>query len=146
MMDIHAILRKLPHRFPILLVDRVLELEKGVRIKALKNLTINEPYFVGHFPHRPVMPGVMMLEAMAQAAALLSIETLGIELDDKSVFYFAGIDGARFKRPVEPGDQLILDVTLERAKAGIYKFKGRGSVAGETAVEAELMCTMRKIA
>ena len=145
-MDVHKILAKLPHRYPILLVDRVLELEKGVRIKALKNVTINEPYFVGHFPHRPVMPGVLMLEALAQAAALLSIETLGIELDDKSVFYFAGIDGARFKRPVEPGDQLVLEVTLDRAKAGIFKFKGRASVGNETAAEAELMCTMRKVA
>lgn len=145
-MDIHQILARLPHRYPILLVDRVLELEKGVRIKALKNVTVNEPFFVGHFPHRPVMPGVMMLEAMAQAAALLSIESLGIALDDKSVFYFAGIDGARFKRPVEPGDQLVLDVTLERAKAGIYKFKGQGSVGADVAVEAELMCTMRKVA
>ncbi|HVK33909.1 MAG TPA: 3-hydroxyacyl-ACP dehydratase FabZ [Burkholderiaceae bacterium] len=145
-MDIHQILQKLPHRYPILLVDRVLELEKGVRIKALKNVTMNEPYFVGHFPHRPVMPGVMMLEAMAQAAALLSIETAGIALDDKSVFYFAGIDGARFKRPVEPGDQLVLEVFLDRAKAGIYKFRGSGRVGGETAVEAELMCTMRKVA
>jgi 3-hydroxyacyl-[acyl-carrier-protein] dehydratase len=145
MMDIHRILAKLPHRYPILLVDRVLELEPGVRIKALKNVTINEPYFVGHFPHRPVMPGVMMLEAMAQAAALLSVESLGVALDDQSVFYFAGIDAARFKRPVEPGDALVLDVTLDRAKAGIFKFKGRGSVAGELAVEAELMCTMRKV-
>jgi 3-hydroxyacyl-[acyl-carrier-protein] dehydratase len=145
-MDIHQILAKLPHRFPILLVDRVLELEKGVRIKALKNVTINEPYFVGHFPHRPVMPGVLMLEALAQAAALLSIETLGIALDDKSVFYFAGIDGARFKRPVEPGDQLVLEVTLDRAKAGIFKFKGRATVGSEIAAEAELMCTMRKVA
>jgi 3-hydroxyacyl-[acyl-carrier-protein] dehydratase len=144
-MDIHQILQKLPHRYPILLVDRVLELEKGVRIKALKNVTMNEPYFTGHFPHRPVMPGVMMLEAMAQAAALLSIETLGIALDDKSVFYFAGIDGARFKRPVEPGDQLILDVTIDRHKAGIWKFKTRASVNGETAVEADLMCTLRKV-
>jgi 3-hydroxyacyl-[acyl-carrier-protein] dehydratase len=145
LMDIHRILAKLPHRYPILLVDRVLELEPGVRIKALKNVTINEPYFVGHFPHRPVMPGVMMLEAMAQAAALLSVESLGVALDDQSVFYFAGIDAARFKRPVEPGDALVLDVTLDRAKAGIFKFKGRGSVGGELAVEAELMCTMRKV-
>lgn len=145
-MDIHQILERLPHRYPFLLVDRVLELEKGVRIKALKNVTMNEPFFTGHFPHRPVMPGVMMLEAMAQVAALLSIETLGVTLDDKSVFYFAGIDGARFKRPVEPGDQLVFEVTLDRAKAGIFKFSGRGSVAGEVAVEAALMCTMRKIA
>jgi 3-hydroxyacyl-[acyl-carrier-protein] dehydratase len=145
-MDIHQILQKLPHRYPILLVDRVLEIEKGVRIKALKNVTMNEPYFTGHFPHRPVMPGVMMLEAMAQAAALLSIETLDIALDDKSVFYFAGIDGARFKRPVEPGDQLVLEVFLDRAKAGIFKFRGTGRVDNETAVEAELMCTMRRVA
>jgi 3-hydroxyacyl-[acyl-carrier-protein] dehydratase len=145
-MDIHAILAKLPHRYPILLVDRVLEVDHAAkRIKALKNVTINEPFFMGHFPHRPVMPGVMMLEAMAQAAALLSIEALGIALDDKSVFYFAGIDAARFKRPVGPGDALILDVALDRAKAGIFKFKGVGSVGGETAVEAELMCTMRRI-
>jgi len=146
MMDIHQILKKLPHRYPILLVDRVLELETGKRIKALKNVTINEPFFEGHFPHRPVMPGVLMLEALAQAAAILSFETLGKTPDDKTVYYFAGIDGARFKRPVEPGDQLTLDVTLERAKAGIFKFKARALVGEELAVEAELMCTMRSIA
>ena len=145
-MDIHQILRKLPHRYPFLLIDRVLEIEKGVRIKALKNVTINEPFFGGHFPHRPVMPGVLMLEAMAQAAAILSFETQGIEIDDNTVYYFAGIDGARFKRPVEPGDQLVLDVSLERAKAGIYKFKGKVTVGTELAAEAELMCTMRRIA
>ncbi len=143
-MDIHQILKKLPHRYPFLLVDRVLELEKGVRIKALKNVTINEPFFMGHFPHRPVMPGVLMLEALAQAAAVLSFETMGIEPDDTTVYYFAGIDGARFRRVVEPGDQLILEASIERAKAGIYKYKARASVDGETAVEAELMCTMRK--
>ncbi len=146
MMDIHQILKQLPHRYPILLVDRVLELEKGKRIKALKNVTINEPFFVGHFPHRPVMPGVLMLEAMAQAAALLSFDTMGVTPDDKTVYYFAGIDGARFKRPVEPGDQLIMDVTLERAKAGIFKFKGTTYVGDQVACEAELMCTMRTIA
>ena len=145
MMDIHAILKKLPHRYPILLVDRVLELEKGKRIKALKNVTINEPYFAGHFPHRPVMPGVLMLEALAQAAALLAFDTLGVASDDESVFYFAGIDGARFKRPVEPGDQLTLEVTLDRTRSGIYKFKAQAMVGDELAVEAELMCTMRKI-
>jgi 3-hydroxyacyl-[acyl-carrier-protein] dehydratase len=144
-MDIHRILKKLPHRYPILLVDRVLEVEKGKSIRALKNVTINEPYFTGHFPHRPVMPGVLMLEALAQAAALLSFESLGVELDDDTVYYFVGIDGARFKRPVEPGDQLILDVTLERMKAGIVKFHGKASVEGETAAEADLMCTMRKV-
>jgi 3-hydroxyacyl-[acyl-carrier-protein] dehydratase len=146
MMDIHEILKKLPHRYPILLVDRVLALEKGVRIQAIKNVTINEPFFTGHFPHRPVMPGVLMLEAMAQAAALLAFDTLGVVPDDKTVYYFAGIDGARFKRPVEPGDQLVMDVSLDRMKAGIFKFKGVARVDGNIACEAELMCTMRTIA
>lgn len=145
MMDIHQILKQLPHRYPILLVDRVLEIEKGKRIKALKNVTINEPFFTGHFPHRPVMPGVLMLEAMAQTAALLSFDTMGITPDDQTVYYFAGIDAARFKRPVEPGDQLVMDVTLERAKAGIYKFKGVARVGEDVACEAELMCTMRRV-
>lgn len=145
MMDIHQILKKLPHRYPILLVDRVIELDKGKRIRALKNVTINEPHFTGHFPHRPVMPGVMILEAMAQAATVLTLVSMDIELDDKSVVYFAGIDAARFKRPVEPGDQLVLDVTLERAKASIYKFTGRAYVGEELACEAELLCTMRRV-
>ena len=144
--DVHRILKLLPHRYPILLVDRVIEFEKDKRIKALKNVTINEPYFMGHFPHRPVMPGVLMLEALAQAAALLSFQSMGELPDENTVVYFVGIDGARFKRVVEPGDQLILDVSLERAKAGIYKYKTRASVNGETAAEAELMCTMRKVA
>ncbi|MCY7318805.1 MAG: 3-hydroxyacyl-ACP dehydratase FabZ [Ramlibacter sp.] len=146
MMDIHQILRQLPHRYPILLVDRVLALDKGKSIKALKNVTINEPFFAGHFPHRPVMPGVLMLEAMAQAAALLAFDTLGVVPDDKTVYYFAGIDGARFKRPVEPGDQLVMDVTLERMKSGVFKFKGTSRVGDQVACEAELMCTMRTIA
>jgi 3-hydroxyacyl-[acyl-carrier-protein] dehydratase len=146
MMDIHKILKQLPHRYPFLLVDRVLEIDKGKTIKALKNVTINEPFFEGHFPHRPVMPGVLMLEALAQAAALLSFESSGEDLDDNTVVYFVGIDGARFKRVVEPGDQLILEAAIDRARAGIFKYKVRASVDGETAVEAELMCTMRKIA
>ena len=146
MMDIHQILKQLPHRYPILLVDRVLELEKGKRIKALKNVSINEPFFNGHFPHRPVMPGVLMLEALAQAAALLAFDTLGVTPDDKTVYYFAGIDGARFKRPVEPGDQLVLHVTLDRMRSGIFKFNARATVADELAVEAVLICTMRSIA
>ena len=144
-MDIHKILKKLPHRYPILLVDRVMEFERNVRIKALKNVTINEPFFMGHFPTRPVMPGVLMLEALAQTAALLSFESSGDELADDMVVYFVGIDGARFKRVVEPGDQLILEASIERAKAGIVKYRTRASVDGETAVEAELMCTMRRI-
>lgn len=145
-LDIHKILKKLPHRYPILLVDRVLEFEKDARIKALKNVTINEPFFMGHFPSRPVMPGVLMLEALAQTAALLSFESAGTEPGEDTVVYFVGIDGARFKRPVEPGDQLILEASILRAKAGIYKYQARASVDGETAVEAELMCTMRKVA
>ena len=144
-LDIHKILKRLPHRYPFLLVDRVLEIEMGVRIKALKNVTINEPFFAGHFPIRPVMPGVLMLEALAQTAALLSFESMDTEPGDDMVVYFVGIDGARFKRVVEPGDQLILEASIERVKSGIYKYKVRASVDGETAVEAELMCTMRKI-
>lgn len=146
MMDIHQILKQLPHRFPFLLVDRVLEIEKGKRIKALKNVTMNEPFFTGHFPHRPVMPGVLMLEALAQAAALLAFDTLGVTPDDKTVYYFAGIDGARFKRPVEPGDQLMLHAALDRMRSGIFKFKAHAMVGDELAVEAELICTMRTIA
>lgn len=145
MMDIHQILKQLPHRYPFLLVDRVLELDAGKRIVALKNVSINEPFFGGHFPHRPVMPGVLMLEAMAQAAALLAFNTLGVTPDDKTVYYFAGIDGARFKRPVEPGDQLVMEVMLDRMKAGIFKFKGTCRVGPDLACEAELMCTMRRI-
>ena len=145
MMDIHQILKHLPHRYPFLLVDRVLALDIGKSIQAIKNVTINEPYFGGHFPHRPVMPGVMILEAMAQAAALLSFAREGIKPDEKTVYYFAGIDRARFKRPVEPGDQLVMDVTLERAKIGIYKFNGVARVGSDVACEADLMCTMRRI-
>ena len=145
MMDIHEILKSLPHRYPMLLVDRVLEIEKGKRIVAIKNVSINEPHFTGHFPHRPVMPGVLILEALAQAAGILSFATQGVVPDDKTVYYFAGIDGARFKRPVEPGDQLRLEVEIDRHKAGIFKFKARALVGDEVATEAELMCTMRRI-
>lgn len=144
-MDIHKILEKLPHRYPFLLVDRVLEIEDNVQIKAIKNVSINEPYFQGHFPKRPVMPGVLMLEALAQAAALLVFSSQGTTVDDDSVVYFVGIDGARFKRPVEPGDQLLLDVKVDRVKAGIYKFIAQGFVDGDLAVEAQLMCTKRKV-
>jgi 3-hydroxyacyl-[acyl-carrier-protein] dehydratase len=145
MMDIHEILKRLPHRYPFLLVDRVLELDKGKRIKALKNVTMNEPFFVGHFPHRPVMPGVMILEALAQAAAILAFDKVGVFPDEKTLFYFAGIDGARFKRPVEPGDQLVLHATLDRAKSGIVKFTSHATVDGVTVAEAELLCTMRRV-
>lgn len=144
-MDIHQILRKLPHRYPILLVDRVLEIETGVRIKAIKNVTINEPYFMGHFPQRPVMPGVLMLEALAQAAAVLGFATLGVDPDEKTLYLFAGIENARFRRQVEPGDQLVLDVKMGRVKAGIFKFSGKAMVGEEVAAEAELTCAMRRI-
>jgi len=145
MMDIHRILSQLPHRYPFLLVDRVTSLERGKRIVALKNVTINEPFFTGHFPHRPVMPGVLMLEALAQAAALLTFDMQQVSPDGKTVYYFAGIDGARFKRPVEPGDQLRLEVDLDRVRAGIFKFKARAMVGEELACEGDLMCTMRRI-
>lgn len=138
-MDIHAILKMLPHRYPFLLVDRVLSLEKGKRIEALKNVTINEAFFQGHFSHRPVMPGVLLLESMAQAAGLLAFETFGEIPDDARMYYFGGIDRARFKRPVEPGDQLILDVTLMRRKIGVLKFKGGAFVSGQLAAEANLL-------
>ena len=144
-MDIHEILRRLPHRYPFLLVDRVIELEKGKRITALKNVSMNEPYFVGHFPHRPVMPGVMMLEALAQASAILAFDEAGVLPDANNVFYFVGIDGARFKRPVEPGDQLMLHSQFERSRGGIIKFSSQATVGGAIAVEAELMCTMRTL-
>jgi 3-hydroxyacyl-[acyl-carrier-protein] dehydratase len=145
MMDIHQIIAKLPHRYPFLLVDRVLEIEKGVSITGLKNVSINEPFFPGHFPHRPVMPGVLMLEALAQVSALLAFETMGGEVTPDTVVYFVGIDNARFKRPVEPGDQLILGSKIERHKAGIYKFNCTAHVGQELAVQADLMCTMRKL-
>jgi 3-hydroxyacyl-[acyl-carrier-protein] dehydratase len=143
-MDIHEIMKRLPHRYPILLVDRVLSVGEG-RIRALKNVTANEHYFVGHFPHRPVMPGVMMLEALAQAAALLAFDTMKAMPDDRTVVYFAGIDRARFKRPVEPGDQLVLDATLDRMKSGIFKFTTQATVGDEIAVEASMMCTVRTV-
>jgi len=146
MMDIHDILKKLPHRYPFLMVDRVTAIDKGKSIQAIKNVTINEPFFTGHFPQRPVMPGVMMLEALAQVGALLVFDSVGASPDDNMVYYFAGIDGARFKRPVEPGDQLVMEVSLIRAKAGIYKFSGVARVDGNVACEAELMCTVRTVA
>lgn len=146
MMDIYKILKQLPHRYPFLLVDRVLSINKGKSIRALKNVTINEPFFQGHFPHRPVMPGVLMLEALAQAAALLAFDAIDATPSEDSVYYFAGMDGVRFKRPVEPGDQLILEVELLRMKAGVFKFKARALVGEEVAVEAELTCAVRSVA
>ena len=144
-MDIHEILAHLPHRYPMLLVDRVLECEPGKRILAIKNVTINEPFFAGHFPHHPVMPGVLVVEAMAQAAAILSFYTLGTKPDGKSVYYFVGIDGARFKRPVTPGDQLVLDVVVERSIRNIWKFDAKARVAEALVAEAKIMCTVRAL-
>ncbi len=134
-MDINAVMRQLPHRYPFLLVDRVLECRPGQSIRALKNVTFNEPFFPGHFPHRPVMPGVMIIEALAQAAGILAFVTAGVVPDDETRFYFVGIDKARFRKPVEPGDQLILTATLERTMRGIWKFSAIALV-GETEVAA----------
>lgn len=140
-LDIHQILALLPHRYPFLLIDRVLDLVPHKSIRALKNVTINEPYFGGHFPVRPIMPGVLILESMAQAAALLTFSEE--KRDEGTLYYFAGIDGARFKRPVEPGDQLILDVQFDRCKSSIWKFNATASVDGVLVAEAALTCTIR---
>jgi len=142
-MDIHQVLQYLPHRYPFLLIDRVLEVVPNERIVALKNVSMNEPFFPGHYPHHPVMPGVLVIEAMAQAAAILSFKTMGTLPSDDSVYYFVGIEGARFKRPVSPGDQLLLKVSIAMNKRGMWKFIGRAEVDGQVAAEAELICTLR---
>jgi len=142
-LDINQIKEYLPHRYPMLLVDRVLHWESGKTITAIKNVTANEEFFNGHFPNKPVMPGVLMIEAMAQAAALLSFLTMGQKPDENTLVYFLGIDNARFKRPVEPGDQLKLDVEIVKVARGIWKYKACATVDGQLAVEADLMCTMR---
>lgn len=136
---IDEVMRRLPHRYPMLLVDRVLECVSGERIVALKNVTANEEFFVGHFPGRPVMPGVIVLEALAQAAGILTFVTAGIYPDESVKFYFAGIDKARFRRPVVPGDQLTLRATLERRIRTIWKFSTLAEVAGEEVASAEMM-------
>ena len=138
-MDIHAVLKQLPHRYPFLLVDRVIECVPGKSIHAIKNVSINEPFFPGHFAHRPVMPGVMILEALAQAAGILAFKTAGVVPDEQTRFYFVGIDKARFRRPVEPGDQLILKATLDRAMRGIWKFSTVAEVGGEEVASAIMM-------
>lgn len=144
-MEIREVLEYLPHRYPFLLIDRVLACEPGKSITALKNVTINEPFFSGHFPHHPVMPGVLIIEALAQAAAILSFRTGLRKADKKSVYYFVGIDHARFKRPVVPGDTLTLEVALKRHARGIWIFSGTARVNDAVATEAELMCTLRSI-
>jgi len=145
-MDIHEVLAHLPHRYPFLLVDRVLSCEPGKSIEAVKNVTINEPFFQGHFPHHPVMPGVLIMEALAQASGILSFKTMGTRPDENSVFYFVGIDNARFKKPVIAGDQLHLHIEILRQMRGIWKFKAVAKVDGEVVAEAELMCAKRDIA
>jgi 3-hydroxyacyl-[acyl-carrier-protein] dehydratase len=142
-MDIHEVLEHLPHRYPFLLIDRVLEVVPNERIVALKNVTINEPFFPGHYPHHPVMPGVLIIEAMAQASALLSFKSMGTKPDDNSVYYFVGIDNARFKRPVSPGDQLIFKSAITMSRRGMWKFTCTAEVDGQLAAEAELICTIR---
>jgi len=144
-LNINEIKEYLPHRYPMLLVDRVLDWEDGKTITAIKNVTANEEFFNGHFPNKPVMPGVLMIEALAQTAALLSFLTMGQKPDDKTIVYFLGIDGARFKRPVEPGDQLKMEVEILKVARGIWKYKAKGTVDGQLALEGELMCTMRTI-
>ena len=144
-MDIHEILEYLPHRYPFLLIDRVLSCEPGKEIIALKNVSINEPFFVGHFPHHPVMPGVLVVEALAQASAILAFKTTGTKSTDDSIYYFVGIDKARFKKPVCAGDQLILKVSVLRIMRGLWKFACRAEVAGEVVAEAEVLCTMRNL-
>jgi 3-hydroxyacyl-[acyl-carrier-protein] dehydratase len=138
-LDIYDILKRLPHRYPFLLVDRVLECIPGESIRAIKNVTVNEPYFTGHFPHRPVMPGVMILEALAQVGGILTFTTIGKVPNENTRFYFAGIDGCRFRRPVEPGDQLILSARILRNMKGIWKLATTAYVGEAEAVQAEMM-------
>ena len=144
-LDIRGVLEYLPHRFPFVLVDRVLEVEPGKRILAQKNVTFNEPFFPGHFPNYPVMPGVLIVEALAQTAAILAFQTQGSKADDKSVYFFVCIDNARFKKPVTPGDVLHLEVSIMRTSRGLWKFSGKALVDGSVAAEAEIMCTLRNI-
>jgi 3-hydroxyacyl-[acyl-carrier-protein] dehydratase len=142
-MDIHKVLSLLPHRYPFLLIDRVLEFDANERLLGIKNVTFNEPYFTGHFPVRPVMPGVLIIEAMAQATGLLAMESRPDEVGEKSLYYFVGIDKARFKQPVEPGDQLLLEVNVVNVKRGIWKFAGEARVDDKLVATADIMCTAR---
>jgi 3-hydroxyacyl-[acyl-carrier-protein] dehydratase len=144
-MDIHEILDHLPHRYPFVLIDRVVSMELGKEITAIKNVSINEPYFPGHFPYHPVMPGVLIVEAMAQAAAILSFKTMNTKPSDDSVYYFAGIDNARFKKPVSPGDQIYLNVQIDRILKGIWKYKGVARVDDVIVAEVEMMCILKAI-
>jgi len=142
-LDIIDIMRFLPHRYPILLVDRVLECVPGKSLRAQKNVTMNEPFFAGHFPGHPVMPGVLVIEAMAQSACILAYRTMGTSGADGTLFFFAGIDNARFRRQVVPGDILIFDVAVQRISRGLGKFACRATVDGEVAAEGDLMAAIR---
>jgi 3-hydroxyacyl-[acyl-carrier-protein] dehydratase len=144
-LDIHEILNHLPHRYPFVLIDRVTDLKLNEEITAIKNVTINEPFFPGHFPYHPVMPGVLIVEAMAQAAAVLSFKTMNVLPSEDSVYYFAGIDNVRFKKPVSPGDQLILNVKIDRVLKGIWKYKAQAKVDDQIVAEAEMMCILKNI-
>jgi 3-hydroxyacyl-[acyl-carrier-protein] dehydratase len=144
-MNIEQIKEYLPHRFPFLLLDRIVEWEKDRRLVALKNVTANEPFFQGHFPHFAVMPGVLVIEAMAQACAMLGLLSLGQKNDGRHVYYFAGIDGARFKRPVRPGDQLVFEIEQLRLSRGLGKFNAVARVDGAVAAEAQLLCVLRPV-
>ena len=144
-LDIHEILNHLPHRYPFVLIDRITDLKLNEEITAIKNVTINEPFFPGHFPYHPVMPGVLIVEAMAQAAAVLSFKTMNVLPSEDSVYYFAGIDSVRFKKPVSPGDQLILNVKIDRVLKGIWKYKGQAKVDNQIVAEAEMMCILKNI-
>ncbi|HEY4998396.1 MAG TPA: 3-hydroxyacyl-ACP dehydratase FabZ [Usitatibacter sp.] len=144
-MTIEEIKEYLPHRHPFLLIDRIVEFDKDERIVALKNVTVNEPFFPGHFPHYHVMPGVLIIEAMAQAAAVLSLKSLGHKNDGKWVYYFVGIDGARFKRPVVPGDTLRIEVLQGKSGRGMAKFRATAKVGDALAAEAELLCALREL-
>jgi 3-hydroxyacyl-[acyl-carrier-protein] dehydratase len=142
-MEILEIMQHLPHRYPFLLIDRVLSCEPGKEVTALKNVTVNEPYFSGHFPNFPVMPGVLIVEAMAQAAAILAFKSFELERSPNSIYLFVGIDKARFKKPVTPGDQLIIKTQIVRSLRGIWKFSSKALVDGALVSDASLMCTMR---
>ncbi|MBD3653542.1 3-hydroxyacyl-ACP dehydratase FabZ [Kangiella sp.] len=144
-MDIYEVMKHLPHRYPFLLVDRVVDFKKGEYLKAIKNVTVNEPFFPGHFPHRPVFPGVLMLEAMAQASGILAFKTTEALPTDDSLFYFVGIDDARFKKPVEPGDQVVMEVTVLKRKRDMWKFSAVATVDGKVVCSAELMCAKKDI-
>lgn len=143
--DIHQVMRMLPHRYPFLLIDRVLEIHPGESLVAIKNVTINEPFFPGHFPHRPVMPGVLVVEAMAQACGILSFKSGESQTLSNGIFLFVGIDKARFKRQVEPGDQIRFEVKIKRKIRGIWMYEGAALVDGELCCSAELMCAYREI-